>query len=522
MRTRLVLGLLILGLLGATPAEAQRFSCGGHRIHWVGGAPAASAGPAGADRGRSSGAPGAIFDPKHEAGQQPTIDEPAGLNRERWDALVFDDWEQKFYFGEQTIVLDRMVVPTIPICIQSSDTSNTGERLVPYSDAAWWRRQINRWTNLSWSGEIRIAACTDEPQEGWIHVREGKPGEVVDTALAHATSWRENHPHSGGRWLRSEIVWNPDHVPDTGESYFEQSLAHELGHALGFHHVPLGAGYIMNTSAEGWSEEESSLAQLAYQVGPNIRFPGLVRGGVEVDPDQASPDRAVLMALYNATDGNNWTNSTNWGTDEALDHWHGVRTDDAGRVVRLDLHVNNLTGSIPPELDTLINLERLRLYENNLTGRIPPELGTLINLKELKLDNNNLTGPIPSELGSLTNLENLYLYGNNLTGSIPPELGSLTNLTGLWAAFNNLTGPLPSSMTNLGPLDHLLIENNAGLCAPADAAFQAWLATVRDFMGDTCADEVPAAPPLAQLLLALLLLGGGAYYRMRQARHWAR
>ena len=33
--------------------------------------------------------------------------------------------------------------------------------------------------------------------------------------------------------------------------------------------------------------------------------------------------------------------------------------------------------------------------------------------------------------------------------------------------------------------------------------------------------EVPAAPLLAQLLLALLL-GGGAYYHVRQARHWAR
>ena len=545
MRTRLVFGLLILGLLGATPAEAQRFSCGGHRIHWVGGAPAASAGPAGADRGRSSGAPGAIFDPKHEAGQQPTIDEPAGLNRERWDALVFDAHERyQYYSGEQTVVLDRMVVPTIRVCIQSSDTSNTGERLVPYSDAAWWRRQIERWTNLSWSGEIRIAACTDEPQDGWLHVREGRPGEVGEGLDAHAKTMREGHPHNAGRWLWSEIVWNPN--PTYVLGYIEQALAHELGHILGFWHV-YGADYVMGYVDEAtWPAEESSLAQLAYQVGPSVRFPGLVRGGVEVDPDQASPDRAALMALYNATDGNNWTDSTNWGTDEPLDQWHGVRTDDAGRVVRLDVHVNNLTGSIPPELGTLTNLEFLRLYENNLTGRIPPELGTLTNLEELKLDNNNLTGPIPPELGTLTNLELLHLYRNNLTGSIPPELGdldnlkrlwvahnnltgsippelgSLTNLTGLWAAYNNLTGPLPSSMTNLGPLNHLLLENNAGLCAPADAAFQAWLATVHDFKGEICADDVPAAPPLAQLLLALLLLGGGAYYRVRQARHWAR
>ena len=223
-----------------------------------------------------------------------------------------------------------------------------------------------------------------------------------------------------------------------------------------------------------------------------------MRAGAEVDPDHASPARAALMALYDATDGNNWTDSTNWGTDEPLDYWHGVTTGDAGRVVRLNLHANNLTGPIPPELGTLTNLDALELYNNKLTGSIPPELG------------------------DLDNLNILWVADNNLTGSIPPELGSLTNLTQLRAAGNNLTGPLPSAMTNLGLLWQLHIENNAGLCAPADAAFQAWLATVRDFTGDTCADDVPAAPPLAQLLLALLLLGGGAYYRVRQARDWAR
>ena len=98
------------------------------------------------------------------------------------------------------------------------------------------------------------------------------------------------------------------------------------------------------------------------------------------------------MALYDATNGNNWTNSTNWGTDEPFGHWHGVRTDGVGRVVTLDLN------------------------SNNLTGPIPPELGTLINLEELKLDNNDLTGPIPSELSSLTNLKLLHLWGQQPDG----------------------------------------------------------------------------------------------------------
>ena len=515
----------------------------------------------GQDRGRSSGAPGASFDPtvvrRHQDGQQPTIPEPVGMNRARWDELVFNAWERT-HPAEQTVVLDRATVPTIRVCIQSPDTSYTGQRLAPFSEASWWRRHIMYWTGLSWSGEIRIAACTDEPQEGWIYVREAKPDEGPAGALVYTDSRRVDHPHAAGRWLWSEIAWRPDHVPNLDESGFEHVLAHELGHALGFSHAQ-GSGFL------GGGEEESSLAQLAYRVGPNVRYPGLVRAGAEVDPDPASPDRAALMALYDATNGHNWTDSTNWGTDEPLDRWHGVTTGDTGRVVRLNLHANNLTGTLPPALGRLSSLAALDLHgnNNNLTGPIPPELGALSNLEYLELSNNNLTGPIPPALGALSNLVVLFLYGNNLTGPIPPALGALTNLevlflftndltgpippalgalsnlvvlildsnnlagpippalgalsslrhlslrsnnlTGpiptalgdlsglgiLQLGFNNLTGALPLSLANLQYLEQLYIDNNAGLCASANAAFQAWLATVRDFRGDTCADGVP-------------------------------
>ena len=59
---------------------------------------------------------------------------------------------------------------------------------------------------------------------------------------------------------------------------------------------------------------------------------------------------------------------------------------------------------------------------------------------------------------------------------------------------------------------------NAGLCAPADAVFRAWLATVRDFQGETCSAAVPALPLLGQLLLGLGLLGGGARQLYRRQR----
>ncbi|MXY83791.1 MAG: hypothetical protein F4Y91_17470, partial [Gemmatimonadetes bacterium] len=49
-------------------------------------------------------------------------------------------------------------------------------------------------------------------------------------------------------------------------------------------------------------------------------------------------DRAVLIALYEATGGDNWKNNTNWLISTSpLDQWYGVTTDDGGRVASLYL-----------------------------------------------------------------------------------------------------------------------------------------------------------------------------------------
>ena len=144
----------------------------------------------------------------------------------------------------------------------------------------------------------------------------------------------------------------------------------------------------------------------------------------------------------------------------------------------LYLSSNQLTGSIPAELGNLSNLTWLWLFSNQLTGSIPAELGSLSNLNYLRLESNQLTGPIPAELGSLSNLWDLYLFSNQLTGPIPAELGQLQNLKELTLYNNNnLTGPLPGTFTNLQSLRFLSIQNTQ-LCAPTDAAFQAWLQDV--------------------------------------------
>ncbi len=185
-----------------------------------------------------------------------------------------------------------------------------------------------------------------------------------------------------------------------------------------------------------------------------------------------NPDRAALVAFYEAADGPNWINSENWLTDAPLGDWYGVHTDGLGRVVELDLAgewdrdkrewvSRGLSGPIPPELANLTQLRRLELYENALEGPIPPELGTLVNLEDLSLGGNNLVGAIPSELANLAELRDLSLNGNALEGAIPPELGNLVNLAWLRLDGNNLDGRIPSELANLTQLRTLNLYGNA-------------------------------------------------------------
>ncbi len=206
-------------------------------------------------------------------------------------------------------------------------------------------------------------------------------------------------------------------------------------------------------------------------------------------------DRAALVALYNATDGPNWVDNTNWLTDAPLGEWYGVSTDASGRVntlrlsgrwdnearqsvshglsgaippelgdlaslVWLMLANNNLSGAIPLELVDLASLDRLVLGNNSLSGPIPPELGYLGSLTWLDLGGNDLSGPIPPELGDLASLDELSLGGNDLSGPIPPELGDLASLERLYLGGNNLHGPIPPELGDLASLKRLNLGGN--------------------------------------------------------------
>ena len=174
----------------------------------------------------------------------------------------------------------------------------------------------------------------------------------------------------------------------------------------------------------------------------------------------ASGERAALETLYNAADGANWRNNDNWLSAAPLDDWHGVTTDDSGRVVELDLRENGLRGAIPAKLGDLVHLQYLLLADNELSGPLPAELGNLVNLTALVIANNGLSGPLPAELGNLTNLIALVIADNELSGPLPAELGNLANLQYLLLAGNRLNGPLPAELGNLANLTRLYLAGN--------------------------------------------------------------
>ena len=200
--------------------------------------------------------------------------------------------------------------------------------------------------------------------------------------------------------------------------------------------------------------------------------------------DYITRDKAALVALYEATNGDNWVNKRGWLILENHCGWFGVRCNDAGRVkslelfnnqvvgsiptelgnlsllTSLDLRLNEVSGVIPAELGNLSSLQDLQLGSNQLTGNIPAELGNLSSLQDLQLGSNQLTGNIPAELGNLSSLDSLSLVNNQLTGTIPAELGNLSSLQSLGLLGNQLTGGIPAELGNLSSLDSLSLVNN--------------------------------------------------------------
>ena len=205
---------------------------------------------------------------------------------------------------------------------------------------------------------------------------------------------------------------------------------------------------------------KTKLSGLSYVIACITFFHLDISSLVAQDMDSSEGDRLALVALYNSTDGVEWSRKSNWLSEKPMKDWDGVTVTD-GRVTIIDLRVNNLNGPIPSEIGNLTKVRLLILIGNELSGNIPKEISNLTDLWLLYLYNNNLTGEIPSEIGNMETLSLLWLGKNNLTGEIPKDLGRLSNLQTLDLGSNNLTGSIPAELGNCRRLSNIsLFDNN--------------------------------------------------------------
>ncbi len=169
-------------------------------------------------------------------------------------------------------------------------------------------------------------------------------------------------------------------------------------------------------------------------------------------------DSLQLMNLYDATNGQNWTNK--WDFSKTFDQWFGVGTNSDECVDELSMHYNNLTGKLPelkmnfiklldlgsnklsgklPELE-MPKLEVLRLYGNEFTGELS-DFGKNYELREIWLFYNQFSGAIPDF--KLNKLEHLFLGKNNLSENLP-NFSLSKKIKSIHVSSNKLSGQLPS------------------------------------------------------------------------------
>lgn len=172
------------------------------------------------------------------------------------------------------------------------------------------------------------------------------------------------------------------------------------------------------------------------------------------------PDYTALADLFYSTNGMGWTNRTKWLTScDPCSGWFGV-TCAGGRVTRLVMLSNNMSGSIPESINQISSLTALAIPYNPITGTLPASLSSLSNFESLWIQNAQLSGSIPGRYDQLKKLTVLNLSGNQLTGAIPAGLTSLTNITQFWLSYNQLTGTLPRSWSSLANVSSINLAGN--------------------------------------------------------------
>lgn len=177
--------------------------------------------------------------------------------------------------------------------------------------------------------------------------------------------------------------------------------------------------------------------------------------------DSKMIQRYVMGLFYYSTEGPTWTTCSEGDVDCSGTsylspvhecEWFGSACNTDLCVTEIIFEQNNVAGTLPFELENLVDLEVLSLEQGSLTETIPSDIGELSKLRILDLDFNSLSGTIPEDIYNLTNLEQLDLNTNSLTGTLSTSVGKLLSLRLLQVYENKMTGTIPTELGNVKTL----------------------------------------------------------------------
>lgn len=155
-----------------------------------------------------------------------------------------------------------------------------------------------------------------------------------------------------------------------------------------------------------------------------------------------------------------WRDNTNWMRPVPVCHWFGIDCEEDHRVVHINLSRNNLKGKLPQELKVLSDLRLIDFSRNGFTGQMPDALfAGLPLLSFFYLQQNQITGTLPTSIGSMVNLESFQLFKNEIEGTIPAQMDSWTMVKTVALQENKLTGTIPY-LAKLSSIEFLHLQDN--------------------------------------------------------------
>ncbi|KAF8084053.1 hypothetical protein N665_0736s0013 [Sinapis alba] len=141
---------------------------------------------------------------------------------------------------------------------------------------------------------------------------------------------------------------------------------------------------------------------------PNSTLPPLINAleaytSIEFPQVETSPSDLAAIRNIKATYS---LGKISWQGDPCLPQklsWENLRCSyidnfTPPRIVSLNLSATGLTGSIPPVIQNLTQIQELDLSNNSLTGNVPAFLANIKSLSLINLSWNNLSGSIPQAL----------------------------------------------------------------------------------------------------------------------------